>query len=98
MKFKVPRLLRNKYLAAVLGFLLWICVFSDIDLFYIIKKRIELAEMRSEVSELKLQNEKAHQELHDLTTNLATLEKFAREKYYMKRKNEDVFVFRERAN
>ena len=30
--------------------------------------------------------------LHELTTNPETQEKFAREKYFMKKKNEDVIV------
>ena len=36
---------------------------------------------------------KTKQELDDLTKNPATLEKFARENYYMKKENEEVFVF-----
>jgi len=83
---------------AVLGFFLWIMLFNDIDLVYIIQRRADLSEMRSDIKELQGLNEKVHSELHDLTTNMATLEKFAREKYYMKRSNEDVFVFRERAD
>jgi cell division protein FtsB len=34
-------------------------------------------------------------ELEQLKTNPATLEKYAREKYLMKRENEDLFVIRE---
>lgn len=36
---------------------------------------------------------KTRQELNDLTTNPVTLEKFAREKYFMKKDNEEIFVF-----
>lgn len=55
------------------------------------------------IKELKsLENDKAFfieelsntkQELNDLTTNPITLEKFAREKYFMKKDNEEIFVF-----
>jgi len=31
-------------------------------------------------------------DLHELTNNPAELEAFARKKYYMKRKNEDIFI------
>lgn len=39
------------------------------------------------------QIEKNKTEMKELFTNNKNLEKFAREKYYMKRSNEDVFVF-----
>jgi hypothetical protein len=45
---------------------------------------------------MKEDNAKATQALHDLTTNTYSLEKFARENYYMKRENEEVYVFKER--
>jgi len=37
--------------------------------------------------------ENTSKELFDLTENPATLEKFARENYFMKKKDEEVFVF-----
>jgi len=56
-------------------------------------------EYRSEVNKLEAEKdfyetETAHvkKDLTELTTNLNTAEKFAREKYYMKKDNEDVFV------
>jgi cell division protein FtsB len=45
---------------------------------------------------MKDDNARATQALIDLTTNAASLEKFARENYYMKRENEVVYVFKER--
>ncbi|RYE50654.1 MAG: septum formation initiator family protein, partial [Sphingobacteriales bacterium] len=56
-------------------------------------------EYRTEVQ--KLQDEKdfytkeiaqVKKDLNELNTNLNTAEKFAREKYFMKKDNEDVFV------
>lgn len=56
-------------------------------------------EYRSEVSKLQeekdfYEKETAHvkKDLDELNTNLNTAEKFAREKYFMKKDNEDVFV------
>ena len=45
---------------------------------------------------MKKENQEASSMLSELQTNQATLEKFARETYMMKRDNEDVFVFREK--
>jgi cell division protein FtsB len=98
MKKRIPSWVRNKYFIATAFFLLWICLFNDIDLFYIIRSRQEVGALRSEVKTLEQENETALTSLSDLSNNQASLEKFARETYYMKRDNEDVFVFKERAD
>ncbi len=79
-------------------FILWICFFNDIDLFYIIRSRQEVSDLRSELAEMKQKNIDALESLHELSSNQHSLEKFARENYYMKRDNEDVYVFKERAD
>jgi cell division protein DivIC len=50
--------------------------------------------MKREMAYLEEQNELTAEALKDLTTNDATLEKFAREEYFMKKKNEDLYVVR----
>jgi len=98
MKIKLPRFLRNKYMLASTIFVLWICFFNDIDLFYVIKSKQEVSALKKEVESLKQKNLSSDVALHDLTTNRKSLEKFARETYYMKRPNEDIFVFKQRSN
>ncbi|MFM9985895.1 MAG: FtsB family cell division protein [Flavobacteriales bacterium] len=98
MKRRIPSWIKNKYFIAMAFFLLWICLFNDIDLFYIIRSRREVGSLRDEVKTLERENETALKSLADLSNNQASLEKFARETYYMKRDNEDVFVFKERAD
>ena len=96
-KIRLPKYFRNKYALTTGVFILWICFFNDIDLFYIIQSRREVSSLRSEVREMRLKNEEATESLADLSNNQSSLEKFARENYYMKRDNEDVFVFKERS-
>ena len=85
-------LLRNKYFLSVAAFAVWMLFFDRNDM-------VSQYEYRSEVN--KLQEEKAFyvkeialvkKDLNELNTNLNTAEKFAREKYFMKKDNEDVFV------
>ena len=59
--------------------------------------------LRNQVKNLKREKtyyleemEKAKQEYEELFTNDESLEKFAREKYLMKRDNEDIFVIEKR--
>ncbi len=77
---------------------MWVCFFNDIDLFYVIKSRQEVSALKKEVELLKEKNASSDIALHDLTTNRNSLEKFARDTDYMKRPNEDVFVFKQRSN
>ena len=58
---------------------------------------MEVSSLRREVRALHEKNEKTKLILSDLTTNKQSMEKFARETYFMKRENEDVYVFKERA-
>ncbi|MDB5019035.1 MAG: septum formation initiator [Pedobacter sp.] len=75
-----------------LAFVVWMLFFDKNDM-------LSQYEFRSEVNKLEAEKEfyeteTAHvkKDLTELTTNLNTAEKFAREKYYMKKDNEDVFV------
>jgi cell division protein FtsB len=88
--------LLNKFLIAGAVFLVWMLFFNDIDLIYIYKANKELKAMETKAEWLKDENVKAKEALRDLTTNDHTLEKFAREHYYMKKPDEVLFLFREK--
>lgn len=94
MKKRIPKWLRNKYVITPIAFLVWMSFFNDIDLFFILQSKRELSQMKQEVEYLKTENERTREALHDITTNAETLEKFARETYFMKRPTEDVFIVR----
>lgn len=98
MKKRVLKYLKNKYILASLVFVAWVTLFNDIDLLYIIECRMEVSSLRREVRSLHEKNEKTKLILSDLTVNKESMEKFARETYFMKRENEDVYVFKERAD
>jgi len=96
MKKRLIRFIKNKYTLSTVVFLLWLTFFNEIDLIYIFQSHREVAALRNEVQRMKDDNARAAESLHDLTTNAVSLEKFARENYYMKRDNEVVYVFKER--
>lgn len=95
---RIPKILRNKFVVASLAFVVWVCFINDIDLFYIIKTRNELVALRTELQELRAAQTRSETELYNLKHNTRTLEKFARERYFMKKDNEEIFVFREKAD
>lgn len=85
-------IIKNKYLITAIVLTIWVIFFDKNDL----KTQLEL---RKEVKQLEEERNYFAKEIHSITsdinelyTNPKTLEKFAREKYLMKRDNEDIFV------
>lgn len=88
----IPKRLRNRYGAGLLALLLWICLFADYDLFTMLKLRHQLGQMKEQRDLYAAQIATTRSQLHEITSDQALLEKFAREQYLMKRDNEDIFV------
>ncbi len=89
---KILGYLRNKYITASVLFFVWICFFDRNDLISEIKLVYKINKLKTERSYYQKQTDAATQDLKELQTNPANLEKFAREKYLMKKDNEDVYV------
>lgn len=86
-------ILRNKYFLVTTGFILWIFFFAEYDVISQYKQRKELNEMKAKIIYLEAQITELINEKNALRTDSGTIERYAREKYYMKSPNEDVFVF-----
>jgi cell division protein DivIC len=88
----IPSFLKNKYLLTATGFTVWILFFDARDLITThFKERNELLKLQQSEKYYEQQITVTKQELQQLKTNPAVLEKYAREKYLMKRDNEDLF-------
>ncbi len=86
------RSLRNKYLIAVLVFLVWLLVFDRNSLIDRVKYIRTLSDLEEEKQYYIERIDKDSRRLNELKTDRDNLEKFAREQYFMKKENEDVFV------
>jgi cell division protein FtsB len=90
---RILPVLKNKYFIAGSFFIVWITFFDSnnlIDRWHFRKQLRELEQKR----EYYLQEiEKNKQDLEALMGNKAKLEKFAREKYLMKKDDEEIIVF-----
>ena len=84
-------ILKNRYSATALIGLFWVMFISDVDLFFIAKEQSKLQEMRGEVEVTNLKNNELRLQLEEIEKNPAVLERVARERYFMKRPEEDVF-------
>lgn len=89
---KVVPVLKNKYVFTGLAFLIWLSFFDRNDFITTNSYRKKLKALEKDKlyyeEEIRIKNA----ELNDLMTNRKNLEKYAREKYYMKKDNEDIFV------
>ena len=87
------KVIKNKYFYSSLILFLILLVFEDTTLF-------KLYDMKKELNHIVEQNELKSLEINQvkektlqLTTNKEALEKFAREHYLMKKKDEVIYVF-----
>jgi cell division protein DivIC len=94
MKFlsKIPSWVKNKYLLTGLAFIVWMCFFDANDIALQQHRRSELKKLQNEERMLDKQITQTKQELDLLKTSPSTIEKYAREKYLMKRDNEDLYL------
>lgn len=83
--------MRNKYVATLLLFVLWMSFLDNNDLFrhYGLLKRLK--EVKRELRDKQAEVDDTKRQLQELR-NKKTLEKFAREEYRFRRKNEEIFV------
>ncbi len=86
-------ILKNKFFLVTAIFLVWVIFFAQYDIISQRQQRGELKEMKRKIEYLEKEVERLHNEKVALKTDTVTVEKYAREKYFMKSPNEDVFVF-----
>lgn len=88
----IPSFLRNKFLLVTVAFAVWMLFFDKNDLFAQLERRHELQELQKSQQYFTEQIQQERQFSRELKDNPATIEKFAREKYFMKRDGEDLFL------
>jgi cell division protein FtsB len=89
---KIPPILKNKYVAVLVIFILYISFFDAHDLISQMEIKMELRDISDEIDYLNSNTESSKSQIQELTSDREELEKFAREQYRMKRENEEIFV------
>lgn len=85
-------LIKNKFFLVTVAFVIWMIFFDKNDLFSQYEYHQQLDKLKQEQIFYKSETEKVNKDLGELTSDKSKLEKFAREKYLMKKDNEDIFV------
>jgi cell division protein DivIC len=84
--------IRNKYFIAAALFIVWMLFFDPKDWGLILSGKNKLSELEKSEQGLNILIKETRTELDLLKTNAQTIETYAREKYYMKKDNEDLFI------
>jgi cell division protein FtsB len=95
---RIPKPLRNKYILTILFFIFWIIFLDDYNLIKQNQLQKEVEELENQKNYYTTQIKKDSTELYNLKNTAEQQEKFAREKFLMKKDNEEVFILRDKTN
>ena len=93
---QVPAWLKNKYFLSLSAFVVWMIFFDPKDVFTQIEHRRDLKDLEASKAWYQSENSTLQAESEQLKSNPATIEKYARENYLMKRDGEDIFIVQEK--
>ena len=88
----IPSFLKDKFFLAPAGFAVWLLFFDRNDMLTQIERGEELKSLQKSKKYYTEQIAQERKVSEELQSDPATIEKYAREKYLMKRDNEDLFI------
>jgi cell division protein FtsB len=92
---RLPPIFRNFYWVTGLSFLVWMLFLDSNDLISRFKLGSKLRTLEKEKQYYQAKIKEVEEDRKELLTNKELLEKFAREKYLMKKEKEDIFIIQE---
>ncbi len=89
---KIKTLVKNRIMYVLLAFLLWMLFFDQNNWLRQLSLSKELNEAKRQEQYYKNEISNDSRKLLELTTNYESVEKLAREKYLMKKDDEEIFL------
>ncbi len=89
---RILKIILNKYVIVILVFAVIILFFDKNNLINHWKTKGNIKRLEKEIQFYKNEIESDKEQLMKLQADTQTLEKFARENYYFKKENEDIFI------
>lgn len=93
----VKKILSNKYALTALFFVVWVITLESTNVFKLYEYRSKINNYQDEIDLYQGKIEQTKKDIEDLKEP-ELLEKFAREEYFMKKDNEDIFIFKSRSS
>lgn len=88
----LQRLIQQKYTLSVTFFVVWMLFFDKNSMVFMYKQYNELKDLKQQEEFLKEEIAVMVKEKNDLFSNNDLLERYARENFYFKRDEEDVYI------
>ena len=85
----------NKYSISIVLFLVWVVFFDSNSAVFMYKQYNELKDLKKQEAFLAQEIEEMTKQKEELFSNDDMLEQYARENYFFKKDNEDVYVIEE---
>ena len=89
---RIPKVAKNFYLIFAVIFIGWMLFFDTNDIYSQYKLKQKLSDLENQKNYYEDNIEEVRSEREALLNDKDLLEKFAREKYFMKKDGEDLFV------
>jgi len=89
---KVKPYLKNKYVIIILAFGVYFVFFDSFNLTTRFSNGRKIRKLENDIAYYQKEIESNIRQKEELQSNNRNLEKFAREEYLMKEKNEDIFI------
>lgn len=89
---RIPSWLKNKYALSIIVFLVWMMFFDRNDFISQYSYRQVLKKLKADNEYYQKEIEQNKKDMQELMSDPKHLEKFARERYMMKKDNEDIFL------
>lgn len=86
---------RHKYIITLIIFGIIIVFLDENSLIQRARHKDEIKTLKNEINKYRVRFEEDTERLKEITNNPEALEKIAREKYLMKKPDEDIFIFEE---
>ena len=84
---------RRKYLITIVAFAVIIVFLDENSLLRRLGYEREISQLKEEIEKYRADYEENTKRLNEISNNQEDLEQIAREKYLMKKPNEDIYVF-----
>lgn len=91
----VKKVVTNKYLLTCIVAVLWFLLFDSHTLVDYYQLSITQNRIEREIAYYKELSIDSQEKMHQLESDMSSLEKFAREQFLMKRADEEIFLFEE---
>ncbi|MDR2467048.1 MAG: septum formation initiator family protein [Prevotellaceae bacterium] len=91
-KWKLPKFVRNQYFLTFLAFILWVTLFDRVSIPLRFKQRSDNRKIEQEIEILEKKILELEKTISAFKTSADSIEKFAREHYFMKRDDEVIYT------